>query len=130
LEALITAGVTLFEAWDLAAAASGSPALRRAVSRWKPQFQSGVTPAEAVRESREFPELFAKLYHTGEVTGSLDETLRRLHALYREEAGRQLQALAEWVPKLIYFGVALMVAWMVVRFWMNYFDQINRVIAF
>src|SRR5262245_18739243 len=74
LEALITAGVTLFEAWDLAAAASGSPALRRAVSRWKPQFQSGVTPAEAVRESREFPELFAKLYHTGEVTGSLDET--------------------------------------------------------
>jgi len=130
LEALIAAGVSIFEAWDLAAAASGSPALRRAVLSWKPQLQSGVTPAEAVRESREFPELFANLYHTGEVTGSLDETLRRLHTLYREEGARQLKAVAEWTPKLIYFGVALMVAWQVIHFWTGYFDQINNTINF
>ena len=37
LEALISAGVNIFEAWDLAATASGSPALRRAVAAWKPQ---------------------------------------------------------------------------------------------
>src|SRR5262245_2145711 len=37
LEALIAAGVSIFEAWDLAAAASGSPALRRTVLNWKPQ---------------------------------------------------------------------------------------------
>jgi len=30
LEALISAGVNIFQAWDLAASASGSPALRRA----------------------------------------------------------------------------------------------------
>ena len=130
LEALIAAGVSIFEAWELAAAASGSPALRRTVLGWKTQWPSGVTPAEVVRQSSEFPELFANLYHTGEITGSLDETLRRLHSLYRDEGARQLKAVAEWTPKLIYFGVALMVAWQVIRFWTDYFEQINRAITF
>ena len=130
LEALISAGVTIIEAWDLAAAASGSPALHREVSRWKPDLLSGVTPAEVVHQSREFPETFASLYHTGEITGSLDDTLRRLHGLYQSEGSRQLQAFADWTPKLVYFGVALMVAWQVIRFWLGYFEQINKTISF
>ena len=130
LEALIAAGVTIIEAWDLAAAASGSPALRREVERWKPDLLSGVTPAEVVSQSREFPETFASLYHTGEITGSLDDTLRRLHGLYQSEGSRQLQAFADWTPKLVYFGVALLVAWQVIRFWTGYFEQINQTISF
>lgn len=130
LEALISAGVTIIEAWELAAAASGSPALRREVSRWKPELLAGVTPAELVSQSREFPETFASLYHTGEVTGSLDDTLRRLHGLYQSEGSRQLQAFADWTPKLVYFAVALMVAWQVIRFWSGYFEQINKTLSF
>jgi len=130
LEALITAGVNIIEAWETAATASGSPALRRAVARWKPDLLAGMTPAEAVRNSGEFPELFANLYHTGEVTGSLDDTLRRLHTLYQSEGERQLTAVAEWTPKLIYFGVVLFVAWQVIRFYLGYFQQIDRAISF
>jgi type II secretory pathway component PulF len=130
LEALITAGVNIIEAWEMAATASGSPALRRAVARWKPDLLTGMTPAEAVRNSGEFPELFANLYHTGEVTGSLDDTLRRLHTLYQIEGERQLTAVAEWTPKLIYFAVVLFVAWQVIRFYLGYFQQIDRAISF
>jgi len=130
LEALISAGVNIVEAWEFAATASGSPALGRAVANWKPQVLQGITPAEAVRQSAAFPELFATLYHTGEVTGSLDDTLRRLHRLYQDEGERQLKAFAEWTPKLVYFGVAFMVAWQVIRFWVGYFDQINKTINF
>jgi type IV pilus assembly protein PilC len=130
LEALLAAGVNIIEAWEVAANASGSPALRRSVLRWRPDLISGMTPAETLRSRREFPELFANLYHTGEVTGSLDDTLRRLQAIYQDEGERQLTAVAEWTPKLIYFGVVLFVAWQVIRFWMGYFDQINRVISF
>ena len=89
-----------------------------------------MTPAEAVRNSGEFPELFANLYHTGEVTGSLDDTLRRLHTLYQIEGERQLTAVAEWTPKLIYFAVVLFVAWQVIRFYLGYFQQIDRAIGF
>ena len=47
LEALLSAGVTIIEAWELAANASGSPALRRAVVGWRPLVHGGQTPAEA-----------------------------------------------------------------------------------
>ena len=83
LEALISAGVNIVEAWDLAATACGSPALRHAVESWKPQIVAGRTPAEVLRERREFPEMFANLYATGEVSGKLDETLKRLYSYYQ-----------------------------------------------
>lgn len=129
LEALTAAGVNIVEAWTLSAAACGSPAIRKAVAGWTPQFETGSTPSELVRSSRVFPELFANLYHTGEMTGSLDQTLRRLHRLYQDEGEQQLQLVADWAPKLVYLGVALVVAWQVIQFWSGYFQQINQVIG-
>ncbi len=130
LEALLTAGVSIIEAWELAASASGSPALRRTVLAWKPEVLAGETPSEAINRSGEFPELFANLYHTGEITGQLDQTLIRLHNLYHEEGTRKLRALAAWTPKLIYFGIVFMIAWRVVSFYKGYFDMVNDAIKF
>lgn len=130
LEALLAAGVPIVNAWELAAAASGSPALRKAVMGWRPQVDAGVTPAELVRNCSQFPSLFANVYHTGEVTGSLDDALRRLHTVYQSEGERQMRAVAEWTPKLVFFGVIVMVAWQVIRFWIGYFNEIGKAIDF
>ncbi|MDB6111242.1 MAG: Type secretion system protein [Pedosphaera sp.] len=127
LEALINAGVTIIEAWELAATASGSPALRHTVLCWRPQVTAGLaTPSEVVSASPQFPELFANLYHTGEISGQLDDSLRRLHAYYSEEGTRKLHLLAQWMPRGIYFGVALMVGYKVVSFYTDYFDQVQK----
>jgi type IV pilus assembly protein PilC len=117
LEALISAGVNIFEAWDLAAAASGSPALRRAVAAWKSRVVAGQMPSEAVNLCPIFPETFANLYASGEVSGKLDETLRHLNRLYNEEGTRKLNAFATWMPRLVYMLVALMIAYKIVQFW-------------
>ncbi len=76
-----------------------------------------------------FPELFANLYHTGEVTGSLDDALRKLHQLYQGDAERQFQMVADWMPRLIYLGVVCVVAWRVISFWSGYFQQIGNVMG-
>src|SRR5260221_10488282 len=102
LEALITAGGTIILAWDLAAAASGSPALARAVAAWRPRVVAGKTPAEEVSASRNFPEMFANLYYTGEVSGQLDDSLRRLSKYYQEEGRRKLHNVAKWGPQFFY----------------------------
>src|SRR6185295_240835 len=91
LEALINAGVSIIDAWELAASASGSPALRRAVLAWKPRVLAGAPPSLVVHDCAEFPELFSNLYHTGEISGKLDESLDRLNAFYREEGSRKLR---------------------------------------
>jgi type IV pilus assembly protein PilC len=119
LEALISAGVNIFEAWDLAATASGSPALRRAVAAWKSRVVAGQMPSEAVNLCPLFPGTFANLYASGEVSGKLDETLRHLNRLYNEEGTRKLNAFATWMPRLIYMLVALMIAYKIVQFWIG-----------
>ena len=130
LEALISAGVNIFEAWELAASASGSPALRRAVIAWKSKVTAGQTPSEAVRNSSLFPEMFANFYASGEVSGKLDESLRHLNRLYNEESSRKLHLVATWVPRLIYFMVAIFVGYIVIHFWIGYFNQINQLSHF
>jgi type II secretory pathway component PulF len=130
LEALISAGVNIVEAWDLAATASGSPALRRAVESWRPQIDAGQTPAEVLSACRKFPEMFANLYATGEVSGKLDETLKRLYTYYNEEGTRKLYAFAQWMPRLIYFIVVLVIAYKIVTFYTGYFQQINTLTNF
>ncbi len=130
LEALLSAGVTIIEAWDLAATACGSPALRRTVLAWRPLVESGKTPSEALNASGKFPDLFANQYAAGEVSGKLDETLRRLHHYFQEEGSRKLHAVAQWTPRAVYLFVMLMIAYRVVRFYLNYFGQIRDAAGF
>ncbi len=127
LEALISAGVNIFEAWDLAATASGSPALRRAVVAWRPKVTAGQMPSEAVRACRLFPDTFANLYASGEVSGKLDESLRNLHRLYSDDGTRKLHAFAQWTPRLVYLLVALVIAYEIVHFYVGYFGQVSDI---
>jgi type IV pilus assembly protein PilC len=126
LEALLSAGVSIVEAWELAGTASGSPALKRTVLAWRPLVDAGQTPAEVVRASGVFPELFSNQYTTGEVSGKLDETLRRLQQYYQDDGSRKLHAIAQWVPRAVYLAVLIIVGYYIVQFYVGYFQQIGN----
>jgi type II secretory pathway component PulF len=125
LEALIGAGVSIVKSWELAGAASGSPRLRREISDWKTRIESGTTPADLVNQSRCFPQIFANLYSTAEQSGKLDDALARLHTYFQEEGFRTLRVFTRLMNGTIYGLVVLLVAYNVIRFWMNYFGQIS-----
>jgi len=125
LEALLSAGVTIIEAWEMAATACGSLALRRTVMAWRPLVNGGQTPAEALVASGQFPDLFASQYRTGEISGQLEETLKRLHVYFRDEGWRKLHFFARWSAQGVYLLVALMVAWHVISFWVGHFRDIG-----
>lgn len=126
LEALINAGVRIIEAWTIAASASGSPAIIRTVASWKHDLATGRTPAEMVSGSRQFPEVFSNLYHSGEVSGQLDESLRRLHDYYLNDGNSKMRFVSQWVPRMIYLGVALLIAFKVVSFYTGYFNEVRK----
>jgi type II secretory pathway component PulF len=127
LEALINSGVNIIEAWTLAAEAAASPALKRVVATWKPAFDEGHTPADLVRQSPRFPEIFANFYASGELSGKLDESLHRLQSYYQDEGNRKLEAIAQWTPKIIYGIVAAVIAFKIVQFYTGYFHQISTI---
>ena len=127
LEALLNAGVGIIGAWELAATASGSPAYRRAVQSWRVPLEQGATPSELVSQSPGFPDIFRNLYHTGEASGKLDETLGRLHTLYQEEGSRKMRMVAQWTPRLIYLGITCFVGFRIIAFYTGYFHQIDQI---
>ena len=88
----------------------------------------GQTPSEAVNAApSQFPELFANLYLSGEISGQLDESLERLRKYYHEEATRKLHLLAKWGPMLIYLSVAGFVGFKVISFYTGYFHQLDEI---
>jgi len=125
LEALIGAGVSIVKSWELAGAACGSPRLQREISGWKEQIESGATPADLINRSRHYPQIFANLYSTAEQSGKLDEALARLHTYFQEEGFRTLRFFTRLLNGTIYGLVVLLVAYNVIRFWLNYFGQIS-----
>jgi general secretion pathway protein F/type IV pilus assembly protein PilC len=128
LDALLSAGVNIVEAWEMAAAASGSPALQRTVASWRPKLlNEGQTPAELVKASPLFPELFGNLYTSGEVSGQLDETLKRLHKYYQDDGSRKSDALSKWVPMGFYFIVVGFVAYKIIHYYVGYFGQLDQI---
>ncbi len=124
LEALLNAGVGIQQGWELAAAASGSPRLAKEVRSWGPKLAAGLTPADILKGSRAFEEMFVNLYSTGEISGTLDESLRRLAVYYQEDAARKLQRLAEWTPRVVYIGICILLAVRIVGWWVAYYNGI------
>jgi type II secretory pathway component PulF len=130
LESLLAAGINVLEAWDMAAKVAGSPRLQAEVAGWQTRLKAGATPAEVLAQTPAFPELFANLYRTGEVSGKLEETLGRLQALYFEQGMSRLKAFVEWLPRIIFAAAALVAGYVVVRFWLGYFQSISETLNF
>jgi type IV pilus assembly protein PilC len=125
LEALINAGVSIPQAWELAAAASGSPRIARTVAAWPAQFELGRTPADLVQETPVFPDLFQSLYAGGEISGQQDDVLLRLRTHYAEEGARNLQFVVDWTPRLAYLAIVIYAAFQIVGFYSNYYGQMG-----
>jgi type II secretory pathway component PulF len=129
LEALISAGMSIIEAWSLAARASGSIALQRTVDSWIPALRAGKTPAEMLQQTRAFPDIFTSQYVAGEISGKLDETLERLRDYYQEDGGAKVRTLAQWVPIGIYLMILIGGGGFVIWFWITYFNKVQQAIG-
>lgn len=122
LNALLSAGVPVIRAWELAAVSCGSPHLKKEIFKWTPQLESGTTPAEMVAQIRYFPDMFAQLYHSGEISGKQDETLNRLHTFFEEDGFRKLHTFSRVLMFAIYFSIAILIGIFIIRFWTAYFN--------
>lgn len=129
LEALLSAGVPVIQAWEIAGHASGSNEIKRAVNWAVPKLEVGMTPSEALRQLPVFPELFRNLYSSGEMSGQLDSTLERLYRHYQEIATLKFQNLGQWTPRIVFLIVAIAIGFQIIGFYSSYFGQMNEVIG-
>jgi type IV pilus assembly protein PilC len=124
LESLVNSGISILKGLPMAAAGSGSPHLKSKVAEWPRQLESGTTPSELIRGLAYFPDMYANLYHTGEISGRLDDSLVRLQTYYHEEGFRLLRLFMRVFSRGVYLLIALMIAYNVIGFYTGYFQNL------
>jgi type IV pilus assembly protein PilC len=112
LSKMIQVGIPLVTALETLAQQTEHPRLRQAISDVARTVQAGASFSEALRKhTRIFSQLFINMIQAGEVSGKLDEVLRRLAEFAKRQASlrQQLQTALTYPAILVVVGVAVMV---------------------
>ena len=83
---------------------------------------AGAGLTESFRQTGVFPPQFLSMVGTGEVTGSLDQTLTKMAEFYEAESEVRLHQSVQAFNTLIYLAVAAMVGYEVIHFWQGYYN--------
>ncbi|MGB0581245.1 MAG: type II secretion system F family protein, partial [Limisphaerales bacterium] len=109
--------------------ASGSGSIQRTVRKWRPKIESGgMTPGELLLSSTTFPNMFASIYKSGEVSGQIDDALRRLRVYYAEESTRKLDVFTKVLVTIVVLGVMITVAYFIISFYAEYFKGTSDIL--
>lgn len=123
LESLMNAGVPVIRSWEMAAASCGSPRLKREILKWTPELESGTTPGDMVSQIKYFPDMFAQLYQSAELSGRHDEALTHLHAYFEQEGFRKLAIFSKALMFFLYFIIVIAIGYFVITFYLEHYRQ-------
>ena len=108
LKTLIGAGVPLVEALRLSREAVGNIPIREALEQATEDASGGTSLGQAFRNQKQFPSLLTQGIVTGELSGTLGETLDGLTDFYQQESERAVGAATELIqPAIILFVAAV-----------------------
>lgn len=75
--------------------------------------------------SERLPELFLTMWETGENSGKLDQSLEKLSNYLKDDAEFRWRQISIWIPRLMYLGVIVIVASKVIKFFIDYVNQLE-----
>ena len=105
------AGVPIVQCADNATSVTGNVVIARMLEGGYISAKTGHPMSTGF--SRGLPESFRSIWETGEETGKLDEASERLAKTSAETSEFLFEQLAEWLPRIVYFGVMILMVKMV-----------------
>jgi type II secretory pathway component PulF len=112
-EMQLNAGINVIDGLVAAQRAGSSGLIRSAVERAIPELRTGAQVGGLLAVSGAFPEPMIQSFCNGEMTGELDQELKRMAEEYRSEGVAKLEALAEWLPRFLYIAVLVYLGYII-----------------
>ncbi|MBP82281.1 MAG: hypothetical protein CMO61_00355 [Verrucomicrobiales bacterium] len=126
-EIFLLAGKKMSDCFVGAGKASGSGLIYEASLSGEKIVAGGDLLASALYAApAAFSNEFAHGMAAAEEVGALDIELDRWGRFYSEEAAAAMDQVGNWTPKLFYWGILIVVAWMVIRSGIAYKELIIR----
>ena len=125
---LYTAGIGVVEAVRLSARTMGNPVMEQEMFKTADLLRESVSIPEAFANNVFLPAVVREMLTIGAVSGKMDETLSRMISYMQEEVKNTVTKLIAVLPVVVYLMVAVYVGYIVIRFYMGYFGQINSLL--
>lgn len=126
LSALYGAGLPLSQAIRHAADACGNDYLRHRILPTADQMEAGKGVTESLRQAGVFPDMVMDMIHTGEHTGELSTVMDKVAEHYEEEGKLRSQQAGYVLGVVVYLGVAIYVAIILLQFYAGYISGVMR----
>jgi type IV pilus assembly protein PilC len=127
LATLVSGGLPLLNALEVAAASVGNRAMAAGVSAAAPQVREGRSLTVALESTGLLEPVALEMIRVGEQTGALAEMLTAIADFYDEELDTRLQIALSLVEPLMLVAMALVVAAMLLAFYLPLFESVSAV---
>jgi type II secretory pathway component PulF len=124
LSALYGAGLPLSQAIRYAADATGNEYLRSRIQPAGSKLESGYSITDTFASTGVFPQMVMDMVATGENTGELGFMMDKVAEYYEEEGKLRSHQAGYVFGVLVYLGVAVYVAIILIQFYAGYFSSI------
>jgi len=129
LATLLTGGLPLINALEVASGSIGNRAMASAVSSATPQVREGKSLTTALESTGMLENLPLEMVKVGEQTGALADMLNTIAEFYDEETETRLQVALSLMEPVILVVMAVVVAGMLLAFYLPMFQAISAVQA-
>jgi type II secretory pathway component PulF len=124
----LLAALNMAETVRLAGRASQSGQLAQGAERAAESVSKGSPLAESLQETQAFPCPFTSAIATAEEVGKVDEEMARWSTAETLEAHSSLQRATEWLPKIGYALIMLIVGYRIIRMYAGIYDDALQLI--
>ena len=112
---LYKAGIPIIECVEVAAGVTGNAVITRMVKGGADSGRAGNLISAGF--SRKLSPDLLTIWQVGEETGKLDEAIEPIGDEFAEVAELLFNELATWMPRLVYFGICIVMAFQIIKSW-------------
>jgi type IV pilus assembly protein PilC len=127
LATLLSSGVSILDALDITARASGNRVIHDAIKRSVISIAEGETITQPLKESKVFPPMVIQMISVGEKTGGLDEMLSKIADFYDEEVDAAVAALTSMIEPVIIVIMGAVIGGILIAMYLPMFEIIGKI---
>tara|TARA_B110001454_G_scaffold219199_1_gene251726 strand:- start:29605 stop:30825 length:1221 start_codon:yes stop_codon:yes gene_type:complete len=123
LGTLLSSGVGLIEAIEIASRTAGNIVVERALIRCKESVLQGKPFATPLSKDKVFPDMVVQMIAVGEQSGTLDNMLNKIADFYEDEVETAVKALTSLIEPLLMVVLGGIIAVLVIAMYLPIFSM-------
>ena len=127
LSTLLSSGVSVIEALEIASRTSGNKVVEEALLRSKEFVIAGKALAVPLAKEKFIPEMVTQMITIGEQSGTLDAMLGKIADFYEDDVEGAVKAMTSMIEPLLMVGIGGIIAFVVASMYLPIFNMASVV---